>query len=95
MSVVNTPEIADNELDIEVTDAQATGNHKKIKTMDDTVYKAFMERNGLAKPQGLKLKWSDFKKTLTVNEDGVVVTADGEVVNFLKAAQEDRKFEVK
>lgn len=198
MSIVTTPDVADNELDIEVTDALATGNHKKIETMDDAVryayglsetrkeiseinrladaevakwqakidavnqwrdssvkplqdksaymeglllsfhiseynaapnekaqkklnsiklpydvtlkssqpqvgfeikdesaYKEFMESNGFAEPQEPKLKWGDFKKTLTVNENGVVVTADGEVVDFLKAVQQDRKFEVK
>ncbi|WP_434750836.1 hypothetical protein [Paenibacillus amylolyticus] len=69
--------------------------HKKIETMDDAAYKALMEVTGFAEPQGPKLKWGDFKKTLKVNDDGVVVTADGEVVNFLKAVQEDRQFEVK
>jgi hypothetical protein len=66
-----------------------------FKVQDDAAYKAFMEENGFVEPQEPKLKWGDFKKTLKVNEEGVVVTADGEVVDFLKAVQEDRKFEVK
>ncbi|MGQ8871890.1 hypothetical protein [Paenibacillus sp. TSA_86.1] len=69
--------------------------HKKIETMDDAAYKAFMEGSGSAEPQGSKLEWGDFKKTFKVTGDGVVVTADGEVENVLKSAQEDRQFEVK
>ncbi|QNR70394.1 host-nuclease inhibitor Gam family protein (plasmid) [Paenibacillus peoriae] len=42
-----------------------------------------------------KPKWSEIKKTLQVHEDGRVFDANGEEVQFVKAAPQDRKFEVK
>jgi hypothetical protein len=62
---------------------------------DDMAYKTFMESNGFVEDQEPKLKWGDFKKTLKISDDGVVVTDGGEVVDFLKVVQHDRKFEVK
>ncbi|MCM3132941.1 hypothetical protein M3629_09095 [Paenibacillus polysaccharolyticus] len=95
MSVVNIPDIAYNELAIEVTDAIATGNHKKNETWDDVVCKTFLERNGFTAPQRQKLKWGDFKKIFKVNAQAVVVTAEAKAVNFLKIVREVTKFEVK
>ncbi|MCK6076914.1 hypothetical protein [Paenibacillus silvae] len=95
MSVVNIPDIAYNKLDIEVTDAIATGNHKKNETWDDVVCRTFLVRNGFTAPQRQKLKWGDFKRTLKVNAHAVVVIAEAKAVKFLKTVQEVTKFEVK
>jgi hypothetical protein len=66
-----------------------------FEVKDEAAYKSFMEANGYVEPQEPKLKWGEFKKTLQHDESGNVVTEGGEVVDFLKVVQQDRKFEVK
>lgn len=61
---------------------------------DEDAYKAFMEANGFTETQEPKLKWGEFKKTLEASDNGTVC-ASGEVVDFLRVVQPDRKFEVK
>lgn len=62
---------------------------------DEEAYKQYMQDNGFAEAQEPKLKWGDFKKTVSVTDEGVPVTADGEVIDFLRVVQPERKFEVK
>ncbi|ALA07204.1 hypothetical protein SECTIM467_80 [Brevibacillus phage SecTim467] len=74
---------------------KSTQPQVSFEIKDEANYKAFMEASGFVEPQEPKLKWGDFKKTLTVTGDGAVVTQNGEVVDFLKVVRQDRKFEVK
>ncbi len=61
---------------------------------DEDAYKQWMADNGFVEQPEVKLKWGDFKKTLTTTEDGRVVNADGEEITFLSPVKADRKFEV-
>lgn len=63
--------------------------------VDEEAYKAYLEANGyLEKVVTEKPKWGEFKKTLKYNENGQVLSEDGEILEFMATKQSDRKFEV-
>lgn len=74
---------------------KSTQPQVNFEIKDEEKYKKFMEENGFVEQQEPKLKWGDFKKTLTVLDNGTVITKDGEVIDFLRVVPQDRKFEVK
>jgi predicted O-linked N-acetylglucosamine transferase (SPINDLY family) len=74
---------------------KSTQPQVNFEIKDEERYKQFMEKNGFIEHQEPKLKWGDFKKTLTVLNNGTVITKDGEVVDFLRVVPQERKFEVK
>lgn len=74
---------------------KSTQPQVNFEIKDEERYKRFMEKNGFIEHQEPKLKWGDFKKTLTVLNNGTVITKDGEVVDFLRVVPQERKFEVK
>jgi len=66
----------------------------KLEVTDDSALLSYAKANGqvdvIEKP-----KWAEIKKHLQINDDGRVFDQNGEEVPFIKAIQQERKFEVK
>lgn len=67
----------------------------KLEVTDDDALLAYATAIGQIDVPAPKPKWGEIKKGLTVNKSGKVVDLNGEVLPFVGAVPQDRKFEVK
>lgn len=70
-------------------------NATQIEVVDDTSLLEYAKAHNLVDVPAPKPKWSEIKKQLKILEDGRIVDSAGEVINFVKAVPQERKFEVK
>lgn len=70
---------------------------KILKPEDDTALIGYLEQNQPEMVETVKkAAWGEFKKSLTITDDGGVVDmATGEVLDFIMAEEEPGKFDVK
>lgn len=63
---------------------------------DEEAYRKYAEEHGLLKdPTPPEPKWNEAKKRLVVKEDGTIIDSEtGEVITWVRAVPQDRKFEV-
>lgn len=67
----------------------------KIEVSDDALLLAYAKKVKLVNIPDPTPKWAEIKKTLAVTAGGQVVNTDGEILDFVKAIPQERKFEVK
>lgn len=67
----------------------------KLEVVDDVALIGYAVANEQVDYAAPKARWAEIKKTLKVTDDGSVVDSNGEVVPFVKAVPQERKFEVR
>lgn len=69
----------------------------KLEVVDEVTYTTYAETNNLMKePKEPEVNWAALKKQLDVTDEGHVINKEtGEVLTFIKATPQERKFEVK